>query len=141
MGTRENLALARDFLDNFSSPRGIELLLDSITEDAVYKLTIPDGTPLSGEFRGREGMKTYFQRTDETVEILELNIHFYAAGDETRVVAIGDETLRVKKNDRVFFSEWATVFTFRDDKIARILVIEDCSAIAEAYADRAAPAA
>jgi hypothetical protein len=35
-------------------------LVNELASDAIFKVTIPDGTPVSGEFRGKEAIATYF---------------------------------------------------------------------------------
>jgi hypothetical protein len=61
-----------------------------------------------------------------------LNVYDFFANEEKAVVT-GDETLRVIKNGAVFFTEWTVVSTFRGDKIAHILVVENLGALSQAY--------
>jgi hypothetical protein len=57
---------------------------------------------------------------------------FLGAGD--RVVVLGRESFEIKKTGvTVTGSEYADVLDFRDGLITRFLVIQDLSAVVEAY--------
>jgi hypothetical protein len=53
-------------MDNFTSAKSIfeaedfQPLLDRLADDVVFKATIPEGTPISGEFRGKQAVVDYF---------------------------------------------------------------------------------
>jgi ketosteroid isomerase-like protein len=108
-------------------------LLDRLADDVVFKVTVPDGTPISGELRGKEAVLGHFARLGDLLEFhQEAPMEFY--GDDRRVVALGQETVVVKENGvSVPGSEYATVLDFRDGLITRFLVIQDMSAFADAY--------
>jgi ketosteroid isomerase-like protein len=141
MTADEKITLLRAIFKEFAATGDPQILLESLTDDIVYKLSIGPGTPLSGEFRGKNGVAEYFRGMSSTVEHVGLNVHDYLANDEKAVVT-GDETLRVVKNGAVFFTEWALVCTFRGDKICHILVVENLGALSQAYdAPHASPPA
>jgi ketosteroid isomerase-like protein len=55
-------------------------------------------------------------------------------GDGKRVVALGRESVEIKKSGvTVPESDYATVLDFRDGKITRFLVIQDLTAVVDAY--------
>ena len=121
----DNIALAERLIN---PPDGNwQPLLDHLAEDIVFKVTIPDGTPISGEFRGKPAVTEHFERLPELLAFQqELPMDFLGAGD--RVVVLGRESFEIKKNGvTVTGSEYADVLDFRDGLIARFLVIQDLS--------------
>jgi hypothetical protein len=55
-------------------------------------------------------------------------------GDGERVVVLGRESVEIKKNGvTVPHSEYATVLDFREGLITRFLVIQDLTAVVDAY--------
>jgi ketosteroid isomerase-like protein len=108
-------------------------LLDHLADDVVFKVTVPDGTPISGEFRGRQAVIGHFERVGDLLEFRqEEPMEFF--GNGRRVVVLGKESVDVKPSGvTVPGSEYATVLDFRDGLITRFLVIQDMSAFADAY--------
>jgi ketosteroid isomerase-like protein len=108
-------------------------LLDHLADDVIFKVTVPDGTPISGEFRGRQAVIGHFERVGDLLEFRqEEPMEFF--GNGRRVVVLGKESVDVKPSGvTVSGSEYATVLDFRDGLITRFLVIQDMSAFADAY--------
>jgi ketosteroid isomerase-like protein len=108
-------------------------LLDHLAEDVVFKVTVPEGTPISGELRGKQAVTGHFERLGELLEFRqEEPMEFF--GNGRRVVVLGKESVEVKQSGvTVPGSEYATVLDFRDGLITRFLVIQDMSAFADAY--------
>jgi ketosteroid isomerase-like protein len=127
------IALLEDIFAAFLAGN-IAPLLAAVTDDVSFRLTVLPGTPLSGEFRGKAGLETYFARHDETVETSDFEISSYLFGGD-QVAVVGKETLKVIRSGVVQpGSDWVTIFTFRGDKIASVLVVEDTARIWAAYA-------
>jgi ketosteroid isomerase-like protein len=104
-----------------------QAFLDAFAEDGVMQMTAPEDTSMAGEFRGKEGVARYLALSSELAEIqtLEMIRDIIAHGD--KVILLGYETARIAANGKVYASDWAAVFDMVDGKIARLLVIEDCS--------------
>jgi ketosteroid isomerase-like protein len=127
----DNIALAKRLIN---PPDGNwQPLLDHLAEDIVFKVTIPDGTPISGEFHGKPAVTDHFERLPELLEFRQEGpMDFLGGGD--RVVVLGRESFEIKKNGvTVTGSEYADVLDFRDGLITRFLVIQDLSAVVDAY--------
>jgi ketosteroid isomerase-like protein len=127
----DNIELARRLIN---PPDGNwQPLLDHLADDVVFKVTVPDGTPISGEFRGKQAVTGHFERLGELLEFRqEEPMQFF--GDGQRVVVLGKESVEVKQSGAtVPGSEYATVLDFRDGLITRFLVIQDMSVFADAY--------
>jgi hypothetical protein len=132
MTANEKIDLLRAIFKDFAASGDTARLMESLTDDVTYKVSIGPGTPLSGEFRGKDGVASYFRDMPSAVEHVGFNVHDFLANDDKAVVT-GDETLRVVKNGVVFFTEWVVVCSFRGDKICRILVVENLGALSQAY--------
>jgi ketosteroid isomerase-like protein len=109
-----------------------EPLLSSISDDAVIKAVIPDGTPISGDFRGREGFMRYFTNLNEVMEILEFQTHDYTASADN-VVILGFERARVRKTGGLLECDTATVVGVENGRITKLVALADMSAIVDAY--------
>lgn len=130
---KKNVERTRHIFAEMARTGSTQPLLDLLDDDAVYKLSLPKGTPLSGEFRGKSAILEYFERLEEVLEVLEVETwDFVGNGDQ--VIVLGDEQFVVKKTGRVCYSEFALVLDFSGGKIVRALVIEDLSGVVEAFA-------
>jgi ketosteroid isomerase-like protein len=108
-------------------------LIDHLAEDVVFKATIPDGTPISGEFRGKPAVVEHFVNLPNVLEFRPEQTQEYF-GNGNRVVVLGKESVEIKKNGvTVPHSEYATVLDFQDGLITRFLVIQDLTAVVDAY--------
>jgi hypothetical protein len=129
---KKNVERTRQIFEEMGRTGCPQPLLDQMADDAVYKLSLPKGTPLSGEFRGRHAILEYFGQLEEVLEVLEVNTRdFIGHGDQ--VIVLGDERFLVKKTGRTCYSEFAFILDFSGGKIVRALVIEDLSGVVEAY--------
>lgn len=132
MSIDDNVKLVRDTMDELLRTGSPASLLAAITEDAVIKAVIADGTPISGEFRGRDGFLRYFEALNEVMEILEIRATDHA-GSANSVVLLGAEKVRVRRTGRIAEFDTATVFTLEQGKIAKVLAFAEMGAIVEAY--------
>ena len=131
MSIEANIKLVRDTMDAFLAGDP-EPLLAALTPDAVIAAVIPEGTPISGHFQGRDGFLRYFAALGEVMEILDVQTTDYT-GSETSVVILGRERARVRRTGAMLDCDIATVFTLKDGKIARMLAMADMSPIVDAY--------
>jgi ketosteroid isomerase-like protein len=132
MSADDNVRLVKTTMDDFMRTGSPEPLLAAITEDAVIKAVIPDGTPISGELRGREGFLRYLTALNEVMEILEVETTDITASAD-HVVLLGSEKARVRRTGKLLDCEIATVFTIKGGKIARMVAFADMSPIVDAY--------
>ena len=132
MSTDDNVRLVKTVMDELMRTGSPEPLLAAITEDAVIKAVIPDGTPISGEFRGRAGFLRYLTALHEVMEILEVQTTDITASAD-HVVMLGTEKARVRRTGKLLDCEIATVFTLERGKIARMVALAEMSPIVDAY--------
>ena len=129
MATQENIAFATSVLETEDWPR----LIDRLADDVVFKVTIPDGTPVSGEFRGKQAVVEHLLNLGNLLEFRqEKPLEFFGNGE--RVVVLGTESVEIKKNGvTVPNSEYATILDFHDGLVTRFSVIQDLTAVVDAY--------
>jgi ketosteroid isomerase-like protein len=132
MSADDNVKLVKSVMEEFMRTGNPAPLLAAITDDALIKAVIPGGTPISGDFRGREGFVRYFEALNEVMEILDLREIDYT-GSVDKVVNLGIEKARVKRTGKIFECEVATVFTLDRGKIAKVVALADMSVIIDAY--------
>jgi ketosteroid isomerase-like protein len=130
---KKNVERMRQVFEEMARTGSPQPLLDQLAEDAVYKLTVPPGTPLSGEFRGKRAITDYFGLVDEVLEVQEVRTWDFV-GNGKQVIVLGDERFVVRKTGKVCQSEFAFVVDFREGEIVRVLIIEDLSSVVEAHA-------
>jgi ketosteroid isomerase-like protein len=129
MTTQENIAFAKSVLEREEWPR----LIDRLADDVVFKVTIPDGTPVSPELRGKPAVVEHLINLGNLLEFRqEQPLEFFGNGE--RVVVLGTESVEIKKNGvTVPNSEYATVLDFDDGLVTRFSVIQDLTAVVDAY--------
>jgi uncharacterized protein len=129
MTTQENIAFTRSVLETEDWPR----LIDHLADDVVFKVTIPDGTPIGSELRGKHAVVEHLQNLGNLLEFhQEKPLEFFGDGD--RVVVLGTESVEIKKNGvTVHGSEYADVIDFDDGLVTRFSIIQDLTAVVDAY--------
>jgi hypothetical protein len=129
---KKNVERMRQIYEEMERTGSPQSLLDQLADDAVYKLSLPPGVPLSGEFRGKRAIVDYFDELNEVLEVLEVTTWDFV-GNGSQVIVLGEERFVVRKTGKVCHSEFAFVLDFHEGKIARALLIEDLSGLVEAY--------
>jgi ketosteroid isomerase-like protein len=125
----DNTSLAKSIMESDDW----QPLIDHLADDVMFKATIPDGTPISGELRGKEAMLDHLAKLGAVLEFRHQQpLQFFGNGE--RVVILGKESVVINKSGvTVPDSEYATVLDFHDGLITRFLVIQDLSAVVDAY--------
>jgi ketosteroid isomerase-like protein len=125
----DSIALAQTIMESDDW----QVLIDHLADEVVFKATIPDGTPISGELRGKQAMVDHLIRLGDILEFRqEQPLEYF--GNGRRVVVLGRESVEIKENGvTVPQSEYATVLDFDNGLITRYLVIQDLSAVVDAY--------
>ena len=133
MPEAQRLSIIRQIFDSFVQGGSAAPLLAAVSDDVECRLTIAEGTPLCGTFRGKEGLQRYLDIQAELAEVLCIEILNYLVGGD-QIAVSGRETFRIRRTDEVCRDcDWVTLFTFREDKITRIVTVEDTTALAAAY--------
>jgi ketosteroid isomerase-like protein len=112
----------------------LQPFFDALADDVEFRWTIPAGTPINPELRGKQAVVDHLMKLAEIVEfrLFEKPLEYFGGGG--RVVVLGQASFVIKRNGvTVRGSDYADVVDFRDGQITRFLVIQDLSAIVEAY--------
>lgn len=129
----DKIEVLRKTFADFGATGAVDGLIDILTDDVVYRVTVGPGTPLSGDFVGKDGVRGYFAGMPEAVTHLSFAVYDFLANDDTAVVT-GHEGLKVTKTGVEFETDWAVVCKYRGDLIASIVVIENLAPLEAAYA-------
>jgi uncharacterized protein len=103
------------FLQAIDAMNRADLALHFFTEDVVF---LPLRRPVSGDYRGHDGLREWFADTTETFDVFRADVpDVRDLGD--RVLAIGELHIRGRGGGVETDVPTAGVATFRDGKIAR----------------------
>lgn len=128
MNDQERMDLVKRMFDEFVNTGGGELLLQHLAEDALWRITAPQGSPLDERFIGAAGVLEYHRRVQELLTTDQIAVtDFFQSHD--KVVALGTERLCSRRTGRAVSCDWAMVLTFRQDTIVEVLVLEDLSIV------------
>jgi ethanolamine utilization protein EutQ len=132
---RDAVALLRSIYDPLErgDSHDFQPFYDAFAEDVVLTTSV-------GEVRGKKAVTSYFSKAAETMEFNIFVRPLEYVGDGNRVVQIGREIFRVKGTAKTHEADWAWVYDVEDEKITRILGIEDLSGVAEEEAEAMAKA-
>lgn len=107
--------------------------IDLLDDNVTFRSTIPEGTPISGEFKGKDQVVDYFSNVLPEVASFQQNSPLAFIADKNRVVVLGDDTYQLKKNQKSYRSPYAMVIDFNADRITGILIIQDLTGIYLGY--------
>lgn len=120
-------------LEEVNQRGNMKPLIDHLAEDVVFRVTIPDGTPASGEFRGKAAVLEYFTQTLPGLADFTQQAPLEFIPDGDRVIVLGDDAYTLKKTGETFRSPYAMVMGFEGDRLKSWLIIQDLSGMAAAY--------
>ena len=110
-------------------------LIEIMSDSVEFSATIPEGTPISGVFKGKENVRNYFSNILPSVASFKQNKPTEYFSNEDKVVIIGDDSYTLQINHKTFRSPYAIVIEFEKDDIIikRITIIQDLSGLFESY--------
>jgi ketosteroid isomerase-like protein len=133
MSQQDNIRVVEDIYDAVG--RGdVEAILERVTDDVDWAAEV-EGTaaPWHGPRTGKQGVASFFEDINTSIEISEFVPHSYAAGDGD-VHLLVDWTFRPLANGRQTSMTMHHYWQFRDGKVARFRGSEDSALTAEAFA-------
>jgi ketosteroid isomerase-like protein len=127
-----NLEIVENVYASFASG-DMDGSLQNMDEDIVWLHPAEgSGIPFAGRFEGRDGVRRFFEIADQSIEVLDQQVHdLVASGD--KVVALGYEHMRVRDNGREYKSNWAHIYSFQNGKIIRFEEFIDTAEVAAAF--------
>jgi hypothetical protein len=88
--------------------------------------------PIGGEIRGKQAMVDHLTKLGDILEFRQWQpLQFF--GPRERVVILGKESVEIKESGVTVPDSDATFLDFNDGLITRFLVIQDLSAVVDAY--------
>ena len=110
-------------------------LLDAMSDDVTMRATVPEGTPISGMFRGKAEVRRYFDVVHPTViSRFDQQVPTEMVAHGNKVLVLGDDSMLLTVDGSTHRSPYATVYEYDDrDRIRSMLVIQDLSGVAERY--------
>jgi ketosteroid isomerase-like protein len=125
----DSVALLKRILDR----EDWELLFDQLADGVVFEVTIPGGTPIGGQLRGKRAVVEQLKNLGNLAELRqERPLECFGRGD--RVVALGTGSFEVTKSGgTIRGSHHADVVDLREGLITRFLIVQGLSAFVEAY--------
>jgi ketosteroid isomerase-like protein len=131
MSTEESLRVVKDVYAALG--RGdIQGLLGMLSDDVEWYIP-GEGLPLSGTYRGRDGVGQFLQRHAQDIEILAFEPREFLAQAE-QVAVIGWERVKIRATNRTIELDWVDTFTVRGGRMAKFRPYTDTQALAAAYA-------
>ena len=138
MSTQESLQVVKEGYAAFG--RGDIAGLLALMADDVEWTSPGVGLPMSGTYRGVDGVTNFFQKLASEVEMLDFQPREFVA-DGDRVLVLGSQSAKIRATNRVVNLEWAMSFTVRGGKIVNFREYADTKVIAEAYQSAAGASA
>jgi len=133
MSEQDNIQVVKDIYDAYG--RGdLDAVLEHVTDDVDWAADVAStAAPWHGRRNGKQGVASFFEDINDSIEISEFNPHSYAAGDSD-VHLLVDWTFRPLTNGRRTSMTMHHYWQLRDGKVAKFRGSEDSALTAEAFA-------
>jgi hypothetical protein len=129
----KNVFILRAVMEEVDRTWDFKPLINILAPDVRFKATIPPGTPISGEFKGKEAVANYFNVILQGVAEFKQQVPMEFIQTDNRVIILGDDAYTVKKNGENYRSPYTAIFTFENGLVKDILIIQDLTGIWNAY--------
>lgn len=133
MSNQRNVEIVKQVYAAFGKG-DLEGLLGLLGRDVAW--AIPGSAPWSGEGRGHDHVKRFFQTFGSIAELDAFEPRSFLA-DGDRVAVFGHEEGRVRETGRSWKSDFTHLFTLADGKVTAHREYADTEAIAKAFHARA----
>lgn len=108
-------------------------ILDSLAENVIFKSTILDGTPISGNFIGKKMVMDYYTKLLPSVATFKQLIPMKFVISEDKVIIVGENTFTLVKNGNTYQRPYVSIVKIRDGLISEITLLQDLFGIYLAY--------
>jgi ketosteroid isomerase-like protein len=110
----------------------VAVVLAAMAVDVDWESLGLEELPFGGNYRGVEGVARFFDAVAAQEEPLEFEVEEFVVNDTT-VVALGHEEMRVHSTGRTYRSPWAQVWTLRAGKVTKFRAYMDTAAMRAAH--------
>lgn len=133
MSDNDKLQIVRQGYADFLSGN-IPGVLERFADEFEFSTPGAPEVPYAGTHRTREELAGFFQKISETVDISLFEPREYLV-DGDRIVALGHYEGRVKQSGKSFSTDWAMIWTVRDDgKVYAMREISDPTQLKAGFA-------
>ena len=132
MTSRTNLRLAEQFLGKLGSGASAEEIAALCAPDLDWNIPGDSGVlPWVGHKTGSTAIAEFVRDTQTMIQRESLEIHDVLASEQ-RAIILGHLRTRITATTKLIDSAFAIVLTFKGDKIATFLMLEDSFATSAA---------
>ncbi len=131
MSEQANTRIVQDIYQAYLR-KDIPAVLAKMGDDIVFQVPGPEGIAMAGTYRGRQGMREFFDKLAEELEFTSFEPREFVA-ERDRVIALGHYRGIVRRTGNSFAADWAMAWTIRDGKAVRFQEYTDTEAVAGAY--------
>ena len=95
----------------------LEYIVDACAADVVWSYYGFSGLPVIGDFKGKPGVKQFFESLRFTMKPLNFKWNEFILDGDSAVV-LGSAKVQVLSTGKTFDHNWCHVYTFKEGKIA-----------------------
>jgi uncharacterized protein len=115
MGAEENRKIVADTYEAFGHG-DIGAVIGSLADDVVWVNHAPAAAPTSGVFHGKDGVQTFFELVNDTLDISKFDVRTIVADGDVVVVWI-DSVATVRNNGKTIEGPLVHWMTLREGKL------------------------
>ncbi|KAA0992270.1 nuclear transport factor 2 family protein [Dyadobacter aurulentus] len=130
---KKNLLVLKETMEEVDKTWDFTPLISILSDNVVFEATIREGTPISGQFKGKKAVSDYFMKILPATAVFKQQAPMEFVAHDDKVIILGDDAYTLKKNNRTFRSPYAMIVTFDRGLITKILIIQDLSGFLEVY--------
>ncbi|MCG7595236.1 nuclear transport factor 2 family protein [Mycobacterium sp. PSTR-4-N] len=123
--------VVQNYFDVFFS-HDVDKTLQCLTDDVVWRVQGAPDVPTIGTRYGKDEVREWLELFPHHFQPLDFDIQRMVADDD-RVIVIGHFTHRILDTGREFSSDFATICTVRDGKLAAYNFLEDSYGLWDAF--------
>ena len=117
----DHLALVQDILDRMLPAADLAPLLDHLADDVVFTVAAPHTGPDGWERIGKSAVLDYFAPLGDLIAFWRIK----SSWSGSRVVVLAEERFIIQPCDIAAQGELALIFDLEEDRITRLMVVED----------------
>jgi len=100
-------------------------IFNSLAEDVIFHSTIPEGTPISGIFKGKQNVINFYKNLLPSVAIFQkLTPSVFVMRDD-RVIVVGENIFTLVKSGETYHRPYVNIISLVDRLITSIILIQD----------------
>jgi len=132
--SNDNVAFVQSQIYANFETGNIPAVMEAFSPDITFTHHGPRAQiPFAGEWKGLEGVGTFFQTFGGSVEPVFMNVKDIVASGN-KVIALINESYRVVATGKAYVTDVAHIWTVEGDKVVQFDELYDSAAIAAAFA-------